>query len=90
MISMFEAVGAKLLEYWFAVDQGAAYILAEGPATEDNPINALALELTVMGAGIAASVETTRVVSASEAVQAMKKAKSLTQRSTSNKTSPKK
>jgi uncharacterized protein with GYD domain len=77
---MFEAVGAKLLEYWFAVDQCAVYLLAEAPASEDGPVNALTLQMLVVGGGIAASVETTRVVSATEGVEAMKKAKSLVPR----------
>jgi uncharacterized protein with GYD domain len=71
---MFDALGLKLLDYWFAVDQGAVYCHYEGP---DNLINGLAMEMAVLGGGTVASTESTRLITATEAVEAMKKAKSL-------------
>jgi len=71
---MFDALGLKLLDYWFALDQGAIYCHYEGP---DNLINSLAMEMAVLGGGTVAYAEGTRLLTATEAVEAMKKAKSL-------------
>jgi uncharacterized protein with GYD domain len=71
---MFDALELKLLDYWFAVDQGAIYCHYEGP---DNLIDELAMEMAILGGGTVASVESTRLLTATEAVEAMKKAKSL-------------
>jgi uncharacterized protein with GYD domain len=68
----FEAAGFKLLEYWFAVDQGAVYMLSEGP---DNLSNQLALQMATLGGGTLASLEGSRLLTAADAVEAMKKAK---------------
>jgi hypothetical protein len=47
--------------------------------------SALAMNMTVLGAGTIASGETTRILTAAEAVDAMKKAKSLGYRPSTSK-----
>jgi hypothetical protein len=78
--SFYESIGVKLLDFWFGVDQGAAYTLAEGPESEENVVNILAGEMAVFGSGNVASIEGTRLVSAADAIAAMKKAKTLSYR----------
>jgi hypothetical protein len=71
---VFEAAGFKLLDYWFAVDQGAVYILSEGP---DDLINQLTVQMAALSTGTIVSIEGSRLLTAAEAVEAMKKVKSL-------------
>ena len=76
--AMYEAVGGKLLQYWFGVNDSSIYLLAE--MKEDSPVAALAMVLSVIGAGMATSIEFTQVLTAEEAITSMKQAKTLTYR----------
>ena len=71
---MLEAAGGKILNYWFAIDQGAIYTLWETP---EELTNTLAVEMAVMSGGSVGSMESTRLVTAAEAMDAMKKASAL-------------
>jgi uncharacterized protein with GYD domain len=87
VVPMFEAVGGKLLDYWFAIDQGAIYCHWEGPVS---PSDVLAMVMAVLGGGTVASFEGTRLLTAAEAMEAMKKASSLGYRSPTSTTPTKK
>jgi len=81
---MFDAAGGKILNYWFAIDQGAIYTLYEAP---DELSNSLAMEMAVMGGGSVSSVEGTRLITAEDAMDAMKKAQKFGYRPIAGKTS---
>ena len=69
---LFENLGGKLLDYWFAIDQGAVYLRFEGSG---DLIDFLTLEILSLSTGTATSFEATRLLTAAEAVESMKKAK---------------
>ena len=66
----FEALGGKLIEYYFAVGQGGIYTLAELP----DEVSAEALMMSVLAGGAVTSFESTVLLTAAEAMEAMKKA----------------
>jgi len=65
------------------MNQGALYILMEGNA--EDLTSALTMNMVVLGSGTIASAETTRLLTAVEAVEAMQKAKNLGYRPSTNK-----
>ena len=67
---MFEAMGCTLEQYYFAVGENNVYVLAEIP---DN-ISGEALTMAVLASGAIASTKTTVLLTAQEAIEAMKKA----------------
>lgn len=71
---MIESSGGKLLDYWFALDQGAIYLRIEG--IEDLSA-VMAIQMAVMGRGTISSWDGTRLLTAKEAMAAFKNAKSL-------------
>ena len=85
---MFEEHGdMKLLDYWFAVDQNAVYLHIEGT---ENLTHQLSIVIAALGSGDFSSMETTRLLTAAEAVEAMKLAKSQGYRSPTGTTPQKK
>lgn len=68
-----EAVGGKLLGFWFAFGDGDGYALFEAP---DNVSIAAALT-TVAASGRVANVSTTVLVSVDEMIEALGRAKSI-------------
>ena len=67
---MFEALGGKLEEYYFAVGQSTVYAVAQIP----EEVSLEALTMAVLAGGAVTSVKSTAILTAAEAVVAMKKA----------------
>ena len=71
--TLYEAVGGKLEEYYFAVGQNTVYVVGQFP----DEIAVEALGMAVMAGGAVTSVKATAILTAAEAVEAMKKAGSI-------------
>jgi uncharacterized protein with GYD domain len=72
VVATCESVGGKLHGFWYSFGQFDGYYVFEGP---DNA-SALALSAVVAQSGAMSTVETIPLVSAEEAVQGFRKAKS--------------
>jgi len=70
---LYEAAGGKLEAYYFAVGQNTVYTMAQVP----DEIAVEALVMVVMAGGAVTSVKVTAILTAAEAVEAMKKAGSI-------------
>ena len=73
---IFEAVGGKLEEYYFAVGENTVYVLSEIP----DQLSLEALTMAVLAGGVVTSTKATAILTAKEAVDAMKKAKDVAYR----------
>lgn len=67
---VFEAVGGRLEEYYFAVGESTVYVLADVP----DHVSVEALTMAVLAGGAVTSVKATALLTAAEAVDVMKKA----------------
>jgi uncharacterized protein with GYD domain len=67
---VFEAVGGRLEEYYFAVGENTVYVLCEVP----DLTSLEALNMAVLAGGAIASIKATGILTAKEAVDVMKKA----------------
>lgn len=67
---VFEAVGARLEQYYVAVGENTVYVVAEIP----DAVTAEAVTMAVLAGGAVESSKATVVLTAAEAVEAMKKA----------------
>ena len=70
---VFEAVGGKLEEYYFAVGQHIVYTLGEVP----DLISLEALTMAVLAGGAVTSIKCIAILTATEVMEAMKKAQTL-------------
>jgi uncharacterized protein with GYD domain len=70
---LFEAVGGTLEAYYFAVGQSLFYLVAEIP----DEASVGALTMAILAGGAVASVKSTAILTAAEAVEAMRKAATL-------------
>ena len=68
---IFEAMGGRLEEYYFAVGENTVYTLGEMP----DHVSMEALTMAVLAGGAVTSTKSTAILTAKEAVDAMKKAK---------------
>lgn len=73
---IFEAVGGRLEEYYFAVGESTVYVLGDVP----DHVSVEALTMAVLAGGAVTSVKFTALLTAKEAVDAMKKAGEVTYR----------
>jgi uncharacterized protein with GYD domain len=71
--SLYEAIGGKLEEYYFAVGQNTVYMISQIP----DEVTVEALVMAVMAGGSVTSVKVTALLTAAEAVEAMRKAASV-------------
>ncbi len=71
---LYEAVGGKLEEYYFAVGQNTVFLVAQIP----DELAVETLMMAVMASGAATSVKVTALMTATEAIEAMRKASSIT------------
>ncbi len=67
----FEAVGGSLQEYYFAVGENKVSVLGEVP----DQVSLEAISMVVFAGGAVTSMKATALLTAGEAVEAMKKAK---------------
>jgi uncharacterized protein with GYD domain len=67
---VFEAAGGKLEEYYFAIGENTVYVMAEIP----DQANLGAICMATLAGGAIASLKTTALQTAQEAVDVMKKA----------------
>lgn len=67
---MLEAMGGELEEYYFAVGQHTIYAICQYP----DEVTAEAFAMAVLAGGAVSSMKATPIVTAAEAVAAMKKA----------------
>ena len=67
---VFEAMGGSLEKYYFAVGENNVYVLAEIP----DHTSAEAITMAVLASGAIASTKATALLTAQEAIDAMKKA----------------
>jgi uncharacterized protein with GYD domain len=65
-----ESLGGTLEEYYFGVGQSTVYLLAQLP----DEVSVEALTMAVMASGAITSIKSTAILTAAEAVEAMKKA----------------
>jgi uncharacterized protein with GYD domain len=72
----FESMGGKLLEYWYAVDESAIYVLFEGL---EDPIAREAMNMATLSGNVT-GFQMTQILNVQEAMEAMKKAKTLAYR----------
>ena len=79
----YKAAGGKLLGVWFSSDENTLYHMSEWKV--DDPATTLALGMAALGAGSISSWQTTRLLTAKEAIVAMKKAKTVGYRPPSKK-----
>ena len=70
---VFKALGGDVEEYYFAVGQDTIYCLSQIP----DEVSAEAVGMAVMAGGAVSSMKGTPVLTASEAVEAMQKAKDI-------------
>jgi uncharacterized protein with GYD domain len=70
---VFEAVGGKLHEYYFAVGTNTVYVVAEIP----DEVSVEALTMAVLAGGTVTAIKSTAILTAAEAMEAMKKASAL-------------
>ena len=70
---LYEAVGGKLEAYYFAVGQNTVYTVSQMP----DEIAVEALAIAVMAGGAITSIKATAILTATEAIEAMKKAGSI-------------
>ncbi len=70
---VFEAVGGKLQEYYFAVGHNTVYVVAEMP----DEVSVEALTMAVLAGGTVTSIKATAILTAAEAMAAMKQAGTL-------------
>ena len=68
---VFEAVGGSLQEYYFGVGEHKVYVLAEVP----DHVSVEAITMGVLAGGAVTSSKLTTLLTAEEAVEAMKQAK---------------
>ena len=73
---VFEAVGGRLEEYYFAVGESTVYVLCDVP----DHVSVEALTMAVLAGGAVTSVKATALLTAAEAVDVMKKAGEMTYR----------
>lgn len=71
-----EALGGKLVGYWYAFGDADGYVLIEGP---DN-VSAAAEAVAVAASGALTSVSTTVLLTVEEMLEALKKAQQLSYR----------
>jgi uncharacterized protein with GYD domain len=67
---IFEAAGGRLHEYYVAVGENTAYLIADIP----DHVSVAALTTAVHAGGAVTSIRSTAILTAAEAVEAMKKA----------------
>ena len=67
---LFEAVGGRMEEYYFAVGENTVYVLCEVP----DPATVEALTMAVLAGGAVTSTKVTGILTAHEAIDVMKKA----------------
>lgn len=68
---LFNSLGFDIEHYWFGVGETNIYLVF---TTDDNDIDTQALVMAVCASGIVHSMKVTRLLSAADAVSAMKKA----------------
>ena len=71
-----EDLGGKLLAYYFGVAQSCTYAVVELP----DEITVEALVMAVLASGVASALESTPILTAEEAMEAMRKAKEVSYR----------
>ncbi len=77
---MFEALGGTLEEYYFAVGESTTYVMAQIP----DEVSLEALTMAVLAGGAITSIKSTTILTAAEAVVAMKKAGDIVYKSPSS------
>jgi len=70
---LFEAAGGTLEAYYFAVSRSTFYLVAQLPDT----VSVAALTMAILASGALTSVQSTAILTAPEAVEAMQKAGTL-------------
>jgi uncharacterized protein with GYD domain len=67
---VFEAVGGRLEEYYFAIGESTAYLLAEIP----DHVSLGAVSMATLAGGAITAIKATALLTAQEAIDMMKKA----------------